>query len=97
LAALLFAGIGIYAQSVRVWHWGGTFRNPQGIILIGRAKELMTFAAFSAAVSLALPLASVYDEANERFYRFLARVFNIIGWILFVASFIAFTQQYPQW
>jgi hypothetical protein len=96
LAALFFIGVGIYALVVHDWHWFGTFRNPQGIHLFGWPKDLMGFAAFSAAVSLVLPVASHYHEANGRLYRFFARVFFVSGWILFGASFITFTQQYSQ-
>ena len=90
LAALLFMSIGIYALAVQAWHWPGTLQHPAGIFLVGWPKDFMAFAAFSAAASLALPMAAHYDSSKSVIYRILGRIFHAAAWILFVASFIFF-------
>ena len=93
--AIAFIALAVRAFRVRDWYWRGDMTAPRGVHLFGWPKHLLAVAMCCAATSLLSLVVLHYDDrANEKAYRWFARLLAIAGWTLFAASLMLYAYQY---
>lgn len=89
-----FVALAVHAFRVREWYWRGDIAAPRGVHLFGWPKNLLALAMCCAATSLLSLVVLHYQGANEKVYRWFARLLSIAGWALFAGSLVLYAYQY---